>query len=456
MKHSNQYKISTLTGVSIVMANMIGTGAFTSLGFQLQQMQSLPVILTLWILGGILALAGAFSYAEVGTAIVKSGGEYAFLSELYHPLAGYLSGWISLTVGFSAPIALAAIAFTGYFRFGNFDPKWIAVLLMAAVTVIHTRNLKASSKFQLASTLFKIGVMVTVILSGLAISGQTGVSFHIGNDYFPELKSEAFAIALIYVTYSYSGWNAAAYISEEFKHPRKSLPLALVGGTLMVTILYTLLQFVFLKHAPVPELAGKVEVGEIAAARMFGPSAGKLFGIIISALLISSISAMVWVGPRVTSSMAAQHPLWEYFAVQPGKIPKRALWLQFLLGVILVLTGTFEQIMVYCGVLLTLSTMLVVFSVFRLRLKTGHRAGYRSPLFPVFQILYLLLSAWMIVYTVVNHPYETLLGSSNLLVGVLTYYISRLVQKKRTAARHIGKDSDNSILFNSTSIQDHE
>lgn len=448
MTHSNQYKISTLAGVTIVMANMIGTGAFTSLGFQLKEMQSLPVILTLWILGGILALAGAFSYAEVGTSIAKSGGEYAFLSEMYHPVAGYLSGWISLTAGFAAPIALAAIAFTEYFRLGNFNPKWMAILLIAIITLIHTQNLHTSSRFQIASTLFKIAVMVMVIISGLAITGQAGASFRINNEYYAEIRSGAFAIALIYVTYSYSGWNAAAYISEEFNNPGRSLPVALIGGTLAVTILYTLLQFVFLKHAPVSELIGQVEVGEIAAAKMFGSSTGKLFGIIISVLLVSGISAMVWVGPRVTSSMAGQHTLWAYFKTNSGKIPRRALWLQFLVSLILILTGTFEQIMVYCGVLLTLSTMLVVFSVFLLRYKKAHRSRqvYRSPLFPFFQILYLLLSIWMITYTVMNHPYETLTGLANLLVGAVTYYISTQMQKKKAAPKQIDRGIKNHLL----------
>jgi len=309
MQKKLTYKISTLTGVAIVMANMIGTGAFTSLGFQLKNMGLPASILSLWILGGILALAGAFSYAEVGTYIRKSGGEYSFLSEIYHPIAGYLSGWISLTVGFAAPIALAAIAFTEYFSFGDYNIKYIAISVIAVITFIHTKNLKTSSRFQIFFTLFKVLIMAVIIFSGIIVAEQSEVSYEINRQYFSEIKSGAFAIALIYVSYSYSGWNAAAYISEEFENPRKSLPVALIGGTLGVTILYTLLQFVFLKHIPAAELAGKLKVGEIAAKKMFGTDIGKLFGIIISFLLVSSISAMVWVGPRVTSSMAEKHTL---------------------------------------------------------------------------------------------------------------------------------------------------
>lgn len=416
------------------MANMIGTGAFTSLGFQLKDMQNPISILTLWVLGGVLALSGAFSYAEVGTYIRKSGGEYAFLSEIYHPLLGYLSGWISITVGFAAPIALAAIAFTEYFQIGGFNTKWVAIVMLAVITFIHTKNLRTSSRFQIVSTFFKVMVILAIIVSGLMMTGNTNISLEITPDYYSEIKSGAFAIALIYVSYSYSGWNAAAYITDEFKTPRKSLPVALIGGTLIVTFLYSLLQFVFLKHVPMGELIGQIEVGAIATEKMFGESISKFFSIAISILLISGISAMVWVGPRVTSSMANQHRLWNYFKTANNKIPQRALWLQFVISFILIVTGSFEQIMIYCGVLLTLSTMLVVYAVFILRFKNKEKNAdtYRSPLFPLFQILYLLLSGWMIAYTIINHPYETIIGLLNLLVGMITFYISKRMTNEKT------------------------
>ena len=435
MIHNPSYKISTLAGMAIVMANMIGTGAFTSLGFQLKELHDPLVVLTLWIFGGLLAISGAFSYAEVGTTIRKSGGEYTFLSEIYHPVVGYLSGWISLTVGFAAPIALASIAFTEYFPTDSTHAKWLAIILIAGITFIHTKSLLTSSRFQLISTWFKVIVMVGIILSGIILPSNS-TSNDITANFFTELKSSAFAIALIYVSYSYSGWNAAAYISEEFKYPRKSLPPALIWGTVIVTLLYTLLQFVFLKHTPFSELIGQIDVGQIATSKMFGEPAGKIFGILISLLLVSSISAMVWVGRRVTSSMAMQHQIWSYFKSKNGEIPQRALWLQFGISFILIVTGTFEQIMIYCGVLLTASTMLVVWSVFILRIKKQYKDkdndSYRSPLFPLFQILYLLLSTWMIAYALISNPFETMIGLLNLLIGIITYLISKRMAKNET------------------------
>lgn len=145
---NNRQKIDTFTGISVVVANMVGTGVFTSLGFQLNDLSNMASILMLWILGGVLALSGAFSYAEVGTAIKKSGGEYAFLDQLYHPLIGYLSGWISITVGFAAPIALSAIAFTEYFPWQISHPKLIGIAIIAVITWVHSRNLESSSHFQ--------------------------------------------------------------------------------------------------------------------------------------------------------------------------------------------------------------------------------------------------------------------------------------------------------------------
>ena len=429
MQPKSKHKITTLTGIAIVVANMIGTGAFTSLGFQLKDLNNPSVVLTLWVLGGILALSGAFSYAEVGTVISKSGGEYAFLSKIYNPLIGYLSGWISLTVGFAAPIALAAIAFSEYFPFGNFNVKWMSIALVAVITLIHTQSLKLSAEFQNISTLLKVILIVIIIGVGLILPEHSGNEIVSSKGYFTELTSTAFAIALIYVSYSYSGWNAAAYITEEFENPLKSLPKALIGGTILVTVLYTLLQYVFLKHVPVENLAGQLNVGTIATQQMLGEKAGNFFGLAISLLLISGISAMVWVGPRVTSSIAKEHRLWSYFQTQENGIPKRALWLQFGISSLLLFTGTFEQIMIYCGILLTASSLMTVLGVFKLRKQNQQRIGFKSPLFPLFQIVFILLSVWMIVYALINNTLESALGMSHLLIGTGTYFWSKKIKK---------------------------
>ncbi|MDR0658899.1 MAG: amino acid permease [Mediterranea sp.] len=426
-KRQSNSKIGVFTGISIVVANMIGTGVFTTLGFQLEKLNNTAVILTLWVFGGILALSGAFSYTEVGTFIRKSGGEYTFLSHIYCPVIGYLSGWISLTVGFAAPIALGVIAFTAYFPLHTSYPKVIAIALLIVVTCFHCRNLKVSSGFQNIFTLFKIALIVSMLCIGIFMPSNGGSPISLGQDYCTELISTAFAVSLIYVSYSYSGWNAAAYITEEFKNPVKALPVALIGGTVIVTVFYTLLQYVFLKHVPVSALTGRLNVGAITMEHILGESVAPVFGGAISLLLISGISAMVWIGSRVTASIASEYRLWSFFQQKENSVPVRALVLQGIISAFLIITGTFEQIMIYCGVLLSISSLLVVAGVFVLRYKNKQGYTFRTPLFPLFQIIFILASLWMIVFAFLNETKETLLGLLNLGFGLITYAISKRI-----------------------------
>jgi len=427
---TKKQQVSTVTAVALVVANMIGTGVFTSLGFQLNDMDQSYAVLSLWVLGGILALAGAFSYVEIGTYIKKSGGEYTFISSLYSPFMGYLAGWVSLTVGFAAPVALSAIAVVAYFPFWNIPPVWGSLFIVAAITCIHSISVKSSSLFQNGSTLLKVVLILVLIGIGLA-TPSTAQNFITNGDYTTQVLSSAFAVALVYVSYSYSGWNAAVYITEEIKNPKKSLPFALVGGTLLVTILYTALNYIFLKHVPIQELKGQVDVGAIATTKMLGNQAGTFFSLAISLLLISGVSAMVWIGPRVTASMAENSHLWRFFKTEPGTVPLRALWLQFALTALLLITGTFEQILIYCGFLLTLSSLFTVMGVFKVRKKQGNISdNFKSPLFPLLQIIFMVFSIGMVIFLFVERPKEAGLGLINLVLGALIWYLDQRLGNK--------------------------
>lgn len=412
---------------------MIGTGVFTSLGFQLKDLNNPMVIIILWIVGGILALSGAFSYAEIGTHIQRSGGEYSFLSELFSPFLGYLAGWISLTVGFAAPVALSAIAVVEYFPYFNLNPVLSSITLVTIVTLIHSYSIRSSSVFQNISTFLKVLIIIALIIIGLSTPSATD-PFSIRGNMISEIFSAAFAIALIFVSYSYSGWNAAVYIIEEIKNPGRSLPMAMIGGTLFVTVIYTLLQFVFMKHVPVAELVGQVNVGSLATQKMLGNNVGDLFSLSISLLLISGISAMIWIGPRVTSTMAKDFTIWRFFRARDNAIPLRAIWLQFIITAILLLTGTFEQILIYCGFLLTLSTLITVIGVFKIRNDhkryPKHPGRFKSPFFPLFQIIFIIFSMGMILFVFTERPREAILGSGNLLLGVIIWYIDKNLKRK--------------------------
>lgn len=422
-------KIGWTTATALVIANMIGTGVFTSLGFQLVETQNTWSILILWILGGIIAIAGAFSYAELGSYFKRSGGEYHYLSRIFHPVVGYLSGWVSLTVGFAAPIALAAMAMGSYlFTTINIDPKIMATVVIVTVSIIHSISISYSSRFQNIVTVFKVVLIAVFIIVGFVMTSDSN-ALDWSNTWQSELLMPVFAVSLVFVTYSYTGWNAAAYIVEEIKDVRTNLPRALIRGTLVVTVIYVLLQLTFLHHADLAQLTGELEIGQIVAENLFGITGGKIISIAIALFLVSGISAMVWVGPRVTKVMAEDHRLW-YFLNHHNKsgIPVRAIWLQAGISLFMIWTGTFEQVLVYCGFILLLFGALAVLGTFFLD-RRKEKLEYRNPTYPWLPAIFIIISILILVFLIYERPFESLLGLSNLLLGLVTYWVSIKMKK---------------------------
>lgn len=410
------------TATAIVIANMVGAGIFTSLGFQLVDTTNSWSIVILWSLGALMALCGALSYAELGTYWRRSGGEYHFLSEAFHPLLGYLSGWVSLTVGFAAPVALAAMAL------GEYIGPYLGVnhMVLALTTILliggfHSISLKKSSLLQNTTTFLKVFLILILLFFGFT-STSIETTFLWDDSWKGEIVLPAFAVSFVFVTFSYSGWNAAAYIVDEIRDARKNLPRALITGTIVVSILYLALNIVFLKHSPLENIQGELEIGKITAVSLFGDTGGELISFGIALLLISSISAMVWAGPRVTQVMGEDHRLWRWFAVKTSRqIPLRAIWLQTAITIVMVLTGTFEQVLIYSGFVLQVFAALAVAGVFVVRKRQSDHSGFKSPFYPVPQLVFLLLSVWVLVYLLIAQPLETGLGLINILIGFLLY-----------------------------------
>ncbi len=428
---SQANSIGWRTATAIVVANMIGTGVFTSLGFQLTDTINTWSIILLWTMGAIMALCGAVTYAELGTHLVRSGGEYHFLSEIYHPVIGYLSGWVSLTVGFAAPVALASMALSEYTApYLGMPTKFIAISVVAFVTIFHSISLAHSGKMQNATTLIKLFLIVLIIVCGLVIRPEQS-AFLWSDSWQEELFLPAFAVSFVYVTFSYSGWNAAAYIVDEIRDVQKNLPRSLLLGTLLVSLFYLLLNLVFLRQSPLEALQGQLEVGQIAATAMFGANGGQIISFAIALMLVSSISAMIWAGPRVTQVMAEDHPLWKWFSEKTNRsVPLRAIWLQSSLTLLLILTGTFEQVLIFSGFILQLFSALAVSTIFVLRRKKMQGKGFLSPLYPLPQIVFLVLSLWVLIYLIYAQPYETSLGLLSLLVGTGTYIWSNRIKQR--------------------------
>ena len=416
-------KIGWKTAAAIVIANMIGTGVFTSLGFQIADIKNTWSIILLWFIGGVLGLIGAFTYAELGTKFKESGGDYIFLSRIFHPFAGYLYAWISLTVGFSAPIAISALAMTSYLSPINpsIFTDWFGIGVIILVTAIHSVSVGQSGKFQSYSTILKLAFVFILILLGFYFIPVENTALNFTNTWKEELFLPGFAVSLIYVSYAYTGWNSAAYITDEIEDPDKNLPKALIPATVLVMVVYILLQVVFLRHASVDQLANNVEVATISFSNVFGESGSFWISIFIGLQLVATISGYLWVGSRITYAMAKENPLWKSIAVKnKNEIPVRALWLQGLIAIALTLTGTFEQVMLYASFALQLMGTLTVASLLWLKRTEG---TYHSPGRPWLQYIYILFSFWVLGFMLKEQPYESMIGIGFVVVGGITYFL---------------------------------
>ncbi len=419
------HKIGWKTAAALVISSMIGTGVFSSLGYQLIDIQNTWSIILLWVLGGLFALIGAFTYAELGTNFDESGGDYIFLSKLIHPIVGYVYAWTSLTVGFTAPIAISVMAMKSYLNPINpsIFNEWFGVLVIIILTAIHSISIGQSGKFHNISTAIKVGFVLLLIILGFSFVPvqETGLNF--GNAWKEEIFLPGFAVALLYVTYAYTGWNSAAYIVGEIEDPRRNLPKALILGTGLVTIVYVLLQVVFLRHASVEQMSGKVEVAFIAFQNLFGTDWGHWLSYIIAIQLIATVSGYLWIGSRITYAMSKDHSLWNIIAVKnKNGIPIKALWLQAIISIILTLTGTFEQVLLYASFVLQLMGTLTVASIFWLK---GRKGAFKSPLKPLLQIAFVVFSIWILGYMLIERPKESLIGLLFVLSGIVTYFLSK-------------------------------
>lgn len=426
-------KFRHTTVVAIVIANMIGTGVFTSLGFQLFELRSGFVLLALWAIGGIIAVCGAMTYAELGAALPRSGGEYNFLSRIYHPAAGFVSGWVSATIGFAAPTALAAITFAAYATSilpGDPNPwirKLLACTLVIVMMIIHSGRRQNSGGLQVIFTVLKVAVIVIFCSAALyAVDVAQPVTFLPSRSDGALMTSGAFAVSLIYVSYAYTGWNAATYLSSELENPQRTLPWILMSGTSIVMILYVALNYVFLKVASMDSMTGQVEIGVIAAKSAFGNLGGRFTGIVLAMLLISTVSAMTIAGPRVLQVIGEDFRGLKFLAkTNADGIPSRAIYIQSVLTLLFVLTASFESILIFAGFTLALNSFATVMGIFVLRARQPDLPRpYRTFAYPVPPLIYLALTGWTLYYVFVTKPTQGLFGLGIIAAGLLFYFLS--------------------------------
>jgi APA family basic amino acid/polyamine antiporter len=418
--------IGFFTACGIVIANIIGTGVFTSLGFQIADIRSGFALLMLWVIGGIAALCGALCYGELSAALPRSGGEYHFLREIYHPALGFMAGFVSATVGFAAPIALAAMAFGKYFQavfeFGS--PAVLSFVAVWIVALFHLGNLRTGSAFQNLWTLVKVLLVAALIMVGFFVEPKQSISFLPVRGDLTSIFTAPFAVALVFVMYSYSGWNAASYITSEIRQPERNVPRALFAGTTIVIVLYVLLNAIFLATTAQEEMRGQLEVGLIAGKQIFGANGGRIAGAVICLGLVSSISSMTWIGPRVTMSMGEDHWLLRLLGRKNKHgIPANAGILQLAIVNLFLLTRSFETVLRYIQFSLLACSLLTVLGVIVLRSTQPALARpYRVWAYPLPPLVFTTITVWMMIYLLRSHPTESLGGLATLFLGWVLYF----------------------------------
>ncbi len=442
-----EQKYTRTVALSMVVANMIGVGVFTSLGFQVIPAADggIPdafAILMIWLLGGVIALCGAFAYAEVATALKKSGGEYLYLSKLYHPSLGFASGWISLVVGFAGAIASSGIAIgkysapvfginpdDGFDIGGEFIPQYklVSVGAVALLSWVHIQGVRTGGLVQNILTSIKIALIAVFCLAPFFVSGYetSGVSFAPDHDSWDTILSLPFAAALVWVMYAYSGWNAAAYIAGNVENPKKTIPFALITGTIVVTIIYVLLNAMFMYVGSFNELAFQEDIGNVVALKMFGADVGLVFSGIFSLALISTMSAMIIAGPRVTEQVGHDYSLFKKLTVKSkGGTPTLAILLQGGIAIVLILISSFDQLIQTIGITLSVFSLLTVVGVFLVRAKIpAAQRPVKTWGYPVTPIIFIVATCWMI-YSFAKMDTDRIWYSLIAIVsGIILYFV---------------------------------
>ncbi|MDT8400772.1 MAG: amino acid permease [Bacteroidales bacterium] len=427
---------------NIVIANIIGAGIFTTSGLLMADLGSPLLLIVLWLVGGIIAICGALSYGELGANMPEAGGEYMFLSRIFHPALGFLSGWVSFLVGFSAPIAASALGFSDYLirafpQLAEWIPghtflgvkgtaKMFAVVVVLAFTLIHSRGIKFGSKVQNILTILKILLVAGLIVAGLAFGKGNIENFSAANTLGNGLSGwKTIGLSVMWIMFAYSGWNASTYIGSEIKKPKFNLPASLIIGTCLVIILYLLLNAVYVYAIPPEEMKGVISVGGLAMGKLFGPGAETVFSLLIAFALFSSLSAYIIIGPRVYFSMARDGLFFRSVAKihHRHNVPTYSIYLQSLIAIIFILTGTFDQILTYMGFSLGIFPILTIAGSFKIRKTMQIRT--RIPGFPVPQLVYIATGVIILVLSFMKRPAESSIALATVAAGIPAYLLFR-------------------------------
>jgi APA family basic amino acid/polyamine antiporter len=431
------------TASFVVISSMVGTGVLTTSGYTMLGVGSNQLMLWLWVVGGLIAVCGALCLAELSAMLPESGGDYVFLRETYGPFFGFLSGWVSFLLGFGGPIASssygAARYLTAPLALEEGPARWVnlglATCAIVAFAVIHMAGQEESARVQGAVTVVKLAILTALGLAGVTAAWGRWSNVLDAPNWGPDVLA-ASLFSLVYIAYAYTGWNAAGYIGGEVAEPRRVLPRAIAIGTGTVIALYLVLNLFYalaLGIEDVRTIAGPdgrnsgalAPIAELAASRVFGKGIASALSVAVGLTLFASLSAFVMTGGRVVYAMAAagQFPRWAGRLDARRGTPVVALALQSAWSILVLWSGSFEQIFVYSSVGLALLSMLTVSAVFVLRSRRpGAVRPFRVPIYPVPPLLFLLGTSLLTGAAFWQRPWESGLSLLSILVAVPVYW----------------------------------
>jgi APA family basic amino acid/polyamine antiporter len=440
-------QLGFFSATALVISNMVGAGIFGTTGYMAGDLGSAGLILACWAAGALVAIAGALSYSELGINFPSSGGEYVYLTHAYGPEWGFMTGWVSFFAGFSAPIAVDALIFSDYL--GHFFPclkqenaplvigsgtfslhlgpgQAVASLLIAAFSILNCFGVGRTAKVQNVLTSTKLLVIVGFVLAAFLFGSGNWSHFsqHAVRTSSTGLPMQ-FVISLIWVMFGYSGWNAATYVAEEIRRPERTLPAALAAGAVLVAVLYLALNLVYIYSTPLEGMKGQTAVGELAASNLFGPRVAGVFTALLAICILSTVNAMVTVGPRVYYAMAKNKAFFGAAAsVSPRwHTPVIAILSQGLCAMAMTLTP-FRSLLTYIGMSLTFFSVLAVASlfVFRARRPDWQRLRALQVGYPLIPALYIVVGVAMMIFGLIGWTAASLAAFATVGAGALVYH----------------------------------
>ena len=417
----------------LVIGCIVGVGIFRTASPIAAQVPFPSAILALWVLGGVVSLCGALCYAELAAMFPSTGGDYVYISRVYGRFWGFLFGWTKLFIERTGTVAVLAMVFSEYvrrvIRYDEPSLRWVAAAAVVLLTAINAAGLRWGKYVQNLFTTLKIGALISLVAAGASAALSPGA---IAVDWtLPPLDlhmAQSLGIAFIFVLWTYGGWTEAAYVAEEVRQPVRNVPRAIVGGLLVAIVLYALVNWSYLACIPMRALPATPLVASDAMQRVLGSIGAAFIAWMVACSAFGALNGYILTGGRILYAIGSDHALFARLgALHPTRrTPVRALWANAAIAIALIFTKTFDQIMTYSTVAISIFLAMAVFGVVRLRRSLpDHPRPYRAWGYPLTPLLFCVTIGAFILDVLVKKPSDAAFGFILLALGMPLYWLSQ-------------------------------